>query len=497
MPESSAYKAMLAALTDFVPATVLTIDGGGNVAHVTAGRRAGTAWRYARGRSFSRLLRMVFGAAADELLDAYEQACSGQSASLPCFSHETARGLTEFLRWSFEPGTTPGDTVVCVQIITEAIGLEQEFALVSQQNEAANRDLLSAMSKLDFRLMDLDQAHKKLAALYRITSVVQRTVNEAEVLEEIVAGVSSELGYSCAAVLLLDEERQELVMKASRGYPANIRIPRGRGIVWQAVEQRRMIYVPDVTKNPRYIPATGYGVSEVALPLIYADKVIGVLDVETTEERPLHPYDRDLLGSLAGQVALTIAHAKHVAKVEVQAITDGLTGLYNYRYFLTLLDREFKRASRYKRPLSLLMIDVDSFKRYNDTQGHSLGNDVLRGVAEIMRLVCRDVDFVVRYGGEEFIVMLPETNLTEACAVGERVRAAVAEYPFAGRETQPGGALTVSVGVAAYPCDAHTDSELLEHADAALYLAKRTTKNCVMTYPAPKERLAGTPGLGG
>lgn len=486
---------MLAVLTDSVPATVLTVDADGRVAHVFAGRRAATAWRYARGRDFERLVRLIFGDAAAELTAAYNAARFGEPVRLACFTHETARGLTEHLRWHFAPGRA-GEVVVCVQAITEAVCMEQEFALVAQENEAAHRDLLAAMSKLDFRLMDLDQAHKKLAALYRITSVVQRTVNEAEVLEEIVAGVTGELGYSCAAVLLVDEDRRELVMKASRGYPANIRLPYGRGITWQAVLTREIIYVPDVTKDPRYVPATGRAVSEVAVPLIYADRVIGVLDIESTEERPLHPYDRDLLGSLAGQMALTIVHAKHVSRVEVQAITDGLTGLYNYRYFLSLLDREFKRVARYKRPLSLLMIDVDYFKRYNDSQGHSLGNEALCQIAEIMRQVCRDVDLLIRYGGEEFVVLLPETSLTEACAVAERLRAAVADHPFAGRESQPGGMVTVSIGVAGYPADAKSDAELLEFADTALYLAKRTTKNCVMTCPARKAPSVGASPAG-
>lgn len=483
---------MLNALLEYLPATVLTVDGSGRIAHFAASRQPSSSRCHAVGRSFPRLLRLLFGPSAAQLLTAYETAArKGQAVRLTHFPHETVRQLTEYLAWNFIPAGENGSVIVCIVNVTETACLEQEFAAVSQQNAAANRDLLAAMSKLDFRLMDLDQAHKKLAALYRITSVGQRTVNEDELLDEIVAGITGELGYACAAVLLVDKDREELVIKASRGYPPNFRIPKGRGITWHAALTREMVYVADVTKDPRYISAIGNGVSELAVPLIYADKVIGVLDVETTVERPLHAYDRDLLGSLAGQVALTIAHAKHVARVEVQAITDGLTGLYNYRYFLTLLDREFKRAARYGRPLSLILLDIDHFKRFNDTNGHNLGNEVLRQLAEIMRQVSRDVDFTVRYGGEEFIVLLPETNIIEACAVAERLRAAIAGHPFAGCECQPGGMLTVSLGVSGYPLDAHTDGELLEHADAALYLAKRTTRNCVMTYPAKQDRAMG------
>ncbi len=483
--------AMLGALLQSVPATVLTVGGDGCIKELAAGRRKPGSHEFrAKGKSFARLLRCVFGPAAAKLWQAYETAArTGRTVSLPRLPHRTIRDFTEYLTWSFTPAA--GDVVVCIRNVTETVCLEQEFIDLSKQNAAANRDLLAAMSKLDFRLMDLDQAHKKLAALYRITSAGQGTVSEEEILDEIVAGITGELGYACAAVLLLDADRRELVMKASRGYPANMRIPYGQGITWRAALTGKMVYVADVTKDPHYIPAIGNGASELAVPLIHADKVIGVLDVETTADRPLHPYDRDLIGSLAGQVALTIAHAKHVATVEVQAITDGLTGLFNYRCFHTMLEREYRRAARYKRPLSLIILDIDYFKRYNDTNGHSLGNEALRQVAEILRQVCRDVDIVVRYGGEEFIVLLPETGLAEAEGVAERIREAIAGHPFVSREGQPGGMLTVSLGVAGYPFDAKSDSELLEHADTALYLAKRTTRNCVVPYLSRTDRANG------
>jgi len=480
---------MLTALTESVSAAVISVDAQGNVGEVFFSRRPNYPGRV-RGKSFSRLLWRLFGPAAAAINNAYLNArATGQVVQLPRVEHKTLRKQTEYHRWTFCPGAPDGGMTVCALDATEDVCLEEEFAVLARQNETANRELLAAMSTLDFRLMDLDQAHKKLAALYRITSVVQRTVDEREVLAEIVAGITGELGYACAAVLLVDEERRELVMRACHGgYPGNIRIPYGKGVTWQAVQNRQMVYVPDVTKEPRYIPATGYGVSEVAVPLIYADKVLGVLDVETSEERPLTPYDRDLLGSLAGQVALTIVHAQHVAKMELQAITDGLTGLYNYRYFLDVLGRELKRAARYKRPLALLMLDIDSFKHYNDTNGHGLGNEVLRQIAAIMRSLCRDVDYIARYGGEEFVILFPETSLPEAAAAAERIRAAVAAHPFVGRDTQPGGVLSVSIGVAGYPEGAASDRELIDHADAALYLAKRTTKNCVVVYQEPQKK---------
>lgn len=474
---------MLGTLAGMANAAVVSVDADGIIRQISVGKRPGAGLRRIPGNSFLRLLKLTFGPTADRLGEAYKNAAhTGLVVRLPRVQHESARNLTEYLEWQFVPCPASKAMVVCVCNVTESVGLEQEFQAISEQNETVNRDFLAAMSKLDFRLMELDQAHKKLAALYRITSAVQRRLDEQGVLEEIVVGLTGELGYSCAAILLLDEERQELMIKAHRGYTMAKSVPSGKGIVWQAVLLRQLVYVPDVRKDPRYIPATVNGVSEIAVPLICADKVIGVLDIETSEERPLHPYDHDLLGSLAGQVAVTIAHAQHVAAVETQAITDGLTGLNNYRYFLSQLELEFKRAKRYKRPMSLLMLDIDDFKHFNDCNGHSCGNELLVQLAEMMRTSCRDVDCIVRYGGEEFVVLFPETGPMEAYAVAERIRVTVAAYPFRGCGNQDGSVVTVSIGVASYPADASSSRELLEHADQALYSAKRSAKNRVVVY---------------
>lgn len=490
MSDMTTHDDILKVLIESFPSAVIKTNRAGEITRIYISKRKND--KLYIGKKLPRLLGMLFGQSAATLAHAYRECVtSGRETNVRRFKHDTTRGWCEYFDVRFVP--LADGMLIHIKNVTESVCLEQEFSSVSQQNETANRELYAAMSKLDFRLMELDQAHKKLAALYRITSVVQRTVNVQEVLQEIIAGITTDLGYSSAAVLLIDDARQELVIRASCGYPQPLtRVPRGKGIIWDAVLNRKVIYVPDVKKEPRYIPTTGTAVSEIAIPLIYADKVIGVLDVETSEERPLLPYDRDLLCSLAGQMALTITHAQHVSNVQIQAITDALTGLYNYRYFLSVLDREFKRATHYRRPLSLMMLDIDYFKRYNDTHGHSLGNDVLRDIASIMRHVCRDIDFVFRYGGEEFVVLFPETDIEEATVIAEQIRSTIAEYPFCGEETQPGGNITVSIGVSSYPGDALSDKSLLEHADTALYLAKRTTKNCVIPYVCPS--LAGKSG---
>lgn len=166
------------------------------------------------------------------------------------------------------------------------------------------------------------------------------------------------------------------------------------------------------------------------------------------------------------------------------AVTDGLTGLFNHRHLHERLALEVERSARNGLPLSLLMIDVDHFKNYNDQHGHPAGDEVLRQLARIMGDGRRANDFVARYGGEEFSIVLVDTPKLTAAQVAERLRARVAEYPFAHREQQPGGKVSISLGVSSFPDDA-TDSEgLIRAADDALYLAKRNGRDrCVLATP--------------
>lgn len=174
-------------------------------------------------------------------------------------------------------------------------------------------------------------------------------------------------------------------------------------------------------------------------------------------------------------------HLKNL-RLEELAVTDGLTGLYNHRYFWERLAQEVERAARYHRPLTLLMLDVDNFKLYNDLHGHLEGDALLCQLAGIIRGQVRQHDVVCRYGGEEFTVILPEAGLEEGMAVAERMRETVAGFAFPGREALPGGKVTVSFGVAAYPQDARETRELVNRADNALYGAKRRGRNRVQAY---------------
>ena len=194
-------------------------------------------------------------------------------------------------------------------------------------------------------------------------------------------------------------------------------------------------------------------------------------------------------------VATALGNALLYRAVAEATLRDGLTGLYNHRYFQERLAAEIARAERSGKPISLLFFDIDHFKSLNDTHGHPIGDRVLAGVAEILRnssrvsdagLKLRSQDVAARYGGEEFCLVLPETPREEAKQKAERLRLAVETFPFPGRETQPGGKISVSVGLAEYPRDASDARSLVEAADMALYAAKRGGRNRVMEAEVPK-----------
>jgi diguanylate cyclase (GGDEF)-like protein len=165
-----------------------------------------------------------------------------------------------------------------------------------------------------------------------------------------------------------------------------------------------------------------------------------------------------------------------------RATVDGLTGLWNFVYFQELLQKEIERSKRYKYSISLVMIDLDNFKIYNDTQGHIAGNYVLMQIAGIFKNFIRKSDTVSRYGGEEFVIILPHTKKQEAHNFCDRLRKIISKSHFDGEHEMPGGKITISSGIASFPDDAGTAEELIDHADKALYEAKRSGRNMVCLY---------------
>jgi diguanylate cyclase (GGDEF)-like protein len=197
--------------------------------------------------------------------------------------------------------------------------------------------------------------------------------------------------------------------------------------------------------------------------------------------------DVRLLTLLANQAAIAVENALLYQKLEQEAITDELTSVYNYRFLISSLEGEIKRARRFKQSFSFVMFDVDNLKSYNDRHGHLSGSQVLKEVASIITSSVREIDFVSKYGGDEFGVLLPQTRLTGAEKVTRRVVDSVREHCF---DAHNPGLITCSAGVSSFPRDGQTPQAIIDAADKALYQAKRTGKNTVVTTEDLIEEMA-------
>lgn len=216
----------------------------------------------------------------------------------------------------------------------------------------------------------------------------------------------------------------------------------------------------------------------IAITLASAGDRMSALLVAVNKKDYFTQDDEDTLFNFAFQAFQALTIHEEIARL---AVTDGLTGLGNHRAFQEKLSEEIERASRYAKVLSVVMLDIDHFKSFNDVYGHQSGDNALKQIAMIINSSMRNVDFSARYGGEEFIVILPETGCEEAVAVAERIRRRVNEYQFA-TENKTKAVLTISSGIACYPYDALTKEDLLKKADQALYFAKEHGRNKVYFY---------------
>ena len=233
--------------------------------------------------------------------------------------------------------------------------------------------------------------------------------------------------------------------------------------------------VKTISPQSCIIVVTGHGSLETAIESIrdgaydYITKPLNMAGLEISVERALE-YNK------------LLSDAREKAHYKKLATEDGLTKLYNYMHLMDLMNQELDKANRYHFPVSLLMIDIDFFKQYNDSAGHLAGNKVLIQLAEIFRNFIRKTDLAARYGGEEFAILLPHTEKKFAEKLCDRLRLLVEQTSFNEEEKLPGGKLTISCGIAECPLDALTPEDLIEKADQALYQAKGSGKNLVKVY---------------
>ncbi|MEE9168438.1 MAG: sensor domain-containing diguanylate cyclase [bacterium] len=287
----------------------------------------------------------------------------------------------------------------------------------------------------------------------------------------------------------------ELTMVKAKGVDedelSNLKFHITDTIVKEVFQKNQPVIIADELTSLKEIEKFRMLDAEVITPLIHSHKLIGllVLGMKINGE-PYNQTDIEMVTLITNIVAVAIANARLYEKVKESSITDELTTLFNYRYFRIRLRDEVFRSQRTNRPISLIILDVDNFKNYNDTLGHPAGDQVLKQIASILKSCIRDTDVGARYGGEEFCVIMPEENQDGARALCERLRQRVEDYPFFKEEIQPLGKLTVSLGAATYPTDAAMIKELLVRADKALYRAKNNGRNQFCIYSQATDKLA-------
>jgi diguanylate cyclase (GGDEF)-like protein len=306
---------------------------------------------------------------------------------------------------------------------------------------------------------------------------------------------SEEQESLCARLLIVDDEEimREFLKEVlgDQGYAIDLACS-GRDAVKKMKAAEYDVVITDIVMPE----LDGLGVVAAAKELPYEVAVIvmtGYASMETAVESMklgasdyiTKPFNIDQIRIIVSNTLEARALRKRAAEGEFYkelSRKDGLTELYNHRFFQQLLDTEVSRAERYDRVVSLVMIDIDDFKQFNDSNGHPAGDVLLRNLARLLKRSSRNCDFVARYGGEEFAIIVPEVRIDSACRMAERLRSLVEETEFEGEEAMPGGRLTISVGVATYPTQAQDKMDLLEHADQALYSAKSAGKNCVAVF---------------
>jgi len=302
-----------------------------------------------------------------------------------------------------------------------------------------------------------------------------------EILEGVEAiAVSSESDKRATALFLNTTEGLELI--GERGLSLTKRIYSQKDTLLDAaLRGSSHLYIPDLSGySISALPIRTKAESAFYLPLCYESDVIGIVAVVFSRINPLTPHQIELLDVFGNQASTSLKNSLLHSKIEVMATTDGLTGLFNHRQFQERLLEEFKRQNRYGSPISLLIIDLDFFKKINDTYGHPVGDLVLRGTADIIRGTVREVDMAARYGGEEFAALLIGTDKKGAIQTAERLRRAIesCEFRADGKKIR----VTSSIGVASSPPDANTKEDLIEKADKALYKAKADGRNKVVGW---------------
>ena len=328
--------------------------------------------------------------------------------------------------------------------------------------------------------IEIERFAKGFKSLLETSKMLSASLRVEEIGDKLVELVSGMVSSSAVGFFLPDKGKLKIIAKKgfepekesfyAKGTLFDLIIKNKQHLHFSRLDKKQAVY-------PFNIPDTK---TFLGIPIISGKNIQGIIAVVSKEPDAISSFYGHLLNIIADQAALSITNAQLHKEVEKLAVTDGLTGLYNHKHFQERLNGEFQRLERIPHPISLMLIDLDYFKRVNDTYGHPVGDAVLTDLAKILRKTLRGIDIIARYGGEEFAAVLINTDVSGAKKIAERLRTYVMNTPFFVEEKQL--SLTLSVGVAAYPHDAKTKDELISKADQSLYHAKKNGRNQVCAW---------------
>ena len=338
-------------------------------------------------------------------------------------------------------------------------------------------------------LRELQRTVDELAVLNEIGKALTSSLDIGEVMHVILAKVSELLKPSNWSLLLKDHATGELYFHAAVGEGSDrllgLRLKPGEGIAGWVSQHNQPLLVPNVHADPRFASrfdkaSRFHTKSILCVPLTFKDRTLGVIElVNGPRDGAFHEEDLRILGTVAEFSAIAIENARNFHKVQELTVLDDHTGLFNSRHLKRSLEQEVMRATRFGHPVSVIFFDLDYFKRVNDSHGHQAGSQVLHEIGRLLLKTLRSTDVPVRYGGDEFVILLPETSKDQAMECAKRLRGEISRWKFLAEETYGPLQITASLGVASFPDDARVPEELLRRADDAMYRVKAERRDGV------------------
>lgn len=373
-------------------------------------------------------------------------------------------------------------------------GVAREIAggdLDKQVDYDSSDELGSLAASFNQMIRDLKEHREKLVMekhkleqLLNIDTTLRSILDLNHLVDFVIDKTMEILEAQRCSLMLLDPESQELLIRGAKGLDTEIikttRLRMGEGVAGKVAQNGAPILVTNIeegTFRERPNGAVYKTKSFMSAPIKVQERIVGVINVadkKAGQDSVFTPTDLKILCTIVRQATIAIENADYYRKLEHLSMTDSLTGIFNHRYFIQTLDQEIARAKRYPNPLCLLMLDIDDFKSYNDFYGHLEGDRLLRDMGQHLKENLRGVDIVCRYAGDEFVVVLPETDIPDAQIIADKMKTTFKNFKY---ETE----VTISIGIAKY--SANMDRrDLIMKADQALYQAKRGGKNRVSFF---------------